>query len=45
MDLFAARILPLSARFNGKVRAVNEFYPRKMNIIIIITHFCKFTST
>ena len=29
-------------RFNGKVRAANESYSRKMNIITIITHFCEF---
>ena len=32
-------------RFNGKVRAANESYALKMNIITIITHFCEFTST
>ena len=41
---------PLSAqakqgRFNGKVRAANESYARKMNVITIITHYCEFTST
>ena len=30
-------------RFNGKVRAANESYARKMNIITIITHFYEFT--
>ena len=29
----------------GKIRASNESYARKMNIITIITHFCKFTLT
>ena len=29
----------------GKIRASNESYPRKMNIITIITHFCNFTLT
>ena len=33
------------ADLNGKVRAANESYARKMNIITIITHFCGFTST
>ena len=32
-------------RFNGKLRAADESYARKMNIITIITHFCEFTST
>ena len=29
----------------GKIRVSNESYTRKMNIITIITHFCKFTPT
>ena len=29
----------------GKIRASNESYTRKMNVISIITHFCKFTPT
>ena len=29
----------------GKIRASNESYARKMNIISIITPFCKFTPT
>ena len=49
-DSFAARILPLSGRakqgrFNGKERAANESFARKMNIITIITYFCEFSST
>ena len=42
-----AIIGPSEARadFNGKVRAANKYYARKMNIITIITHFCEFAST
>ena len=32
-------------RINIKINATNEFYARKMNIITIIAHFCKFTLT
>ena len=49
-DSFAARILSLSAdqrkdQFNGKIRGADASYARKMNIITIFTHFCKFTPT
>ena len=29
---------------DGKIKAENESFARKMNIITIIFHFCKFTS-
>ena len=29
-------------RFISKIRAANESYPRKMNVVTVITHFCKF---
>ena len=30
---------------NGKIRTANESYVRKVKIITVITHFCKFTLT